>query len=114
MCLTGVMCVRCRAWRWRDRPIGRPIADRPSSLKKERENAMIEWVSKKGCREKVAEVPDNWLVRFAANQPNDIRKFGDARNSTLLFRTSAVLAAVEAGKYFQSAVEEAARKAVSQ
>jgi hypothetical protein len=94
--------------------MGRPIADRPSSLKRKGKNAMIEWVSKKGCREKVAEVPDNWLVRFAANQPNDIRKFGDARNSTLLFRTAAVLAAVEDGKYFQSSVEEAARKAVGQ
>ena len=76
-------------------------------------NAMIEWVSKKGCREKVAEVPDNWLVKFAAAQPQDTRKFGDARNSTMLFRTAAVLAAVEDGKYFQSSVEEAAKKAVS-
>ena len=73
---------------------------------------MIEWVSKKGCCDKVAEVPDNWLVRFAANQPNDIRKFGDARNSTLLFRTSAVLAAVEAGMYFATE-EEKKKKAVA-
>jgi hypothetical protein len=61
---------------------------------------MIEWVSKKGCREKVAEVPENWLVKFAAAQPQDTRKFGDARNSTMLYRSSAVLAAVEAGMYF--------------
>lgn len=76
---------------------------------------MIEWVSKKGCREKVAEVPENWLIKFAANQPNDIRKFGDARNSTLLFRTSAVLAAVEAGMYFATSVstEEAGRAVAS-
>ena len=76
---------------------------------------MIEWVSKKGCREKVAEVPENWLVKFAAAQPQDTRKFGDARNSTMLYRSSAVLAAVEAGMYFATSVstEEAGRAVAS-
>ena len=80
-------------------------------LKAKGKNAMIEWVSKKGCRDKVAEVPENWLVKFAAAQPQDTRKFGDARNSTMLYRSSAVLAAVEAGMYF--ATDESSRKAVA-
>lgn len=63
---------------------------------------MIEWVSKKGCRDKVAEVPENWLVRFAAAQPQDTRKFGNASNSTFLYRTTAVLAAIESGLYFRT------------
>ena len=80
---------------------------------RERENAMIEWVSKKGCRDKVAEVPENWLVKFAAAQPQDTRKFGDARNSTMLYRSSAVLAAVEAGMYFATDEDAEKKKAVA-
>lgn len=59
------------------------------------------WASKRSLREEIADVPGNWLDEFAANRPNDIRKFGDAQNSTLLFRVSAVVDAVEAGQFFR-------------
>lgn len=59
------------------------------------------WASKKSIREEVADVPGNWLDEFAANRPNDIRKFGDAQNSTLLYRVAAVVKAVEAGMFFR-------------
>lgn len=61
------------------------------------------WATKKSIRESIADVPEGWLDRFAAEQPDDIRKFGDARNSTLNYRVSAVLEAIEAGKYFRVA-----------
>lgn len=69
---------------------------------------MIQWASKKSLTASVADVPDNWLVRFAAAQPNDIRKFGSARNSTLLYRSEAVLAAIEDGRYFRTEAAAAA------
>lgn len=59
---------------------------------------MIAWESAKQIQEQVAGVPDNWLHRFAAARPNDIRKLGEHSNSTLLFRSSAVLEAVESGE----------------
>jgi len=59
------------------------------------------WASKKSIREEVADVPEGWLDRFAASQPADIRKFGDAKNSTLNYRVAAVLEAIEDGKYFR-------------
>lgn len=59
------------------------------------------WASKKSIRAEIADVPEGWLDRFAAEQPEDIRKFGDAKNATLDYRTSAVLEAIEQGKYFR-------------
>ena len=59
------------------------------------------WASKRSIRESIADVPENWLERFAVSQPEDLRKFGTARNATLLYRVSAVLDAVEAGLYFE-------------
>jgi len=59
------------------------------------------WASKKSIREEVADVPEGWLDRFAVEQPGDIRKFGDAKNATLDYRVSAVLEAIEIGKYFR-------------
>ena len=40
--------------------------------------------------------PDKWIYSFAATHPSDIRKFGNgSKNGTLIFRVSAVLAAIE-------------------
>lgn len=61
------------------------------------------WASKKSIREEIADVPEGWLDRFAVAQPADIRKFGDSRNSTLDYRVSAVLEAIEQGQYFRVA-----------
>lgn len=61
------------------------------------------WASKKSIRAEIADVPEGWLDRFAAEQPADIRKFGDSRNATLDYRVSAVLAAIEDGRYFRVA-----------
>lgn len=59
------------------------------------------WASKKSIRAEIADVPEGWLDRFAVEQPGDIRKFGDSRNATLDYRVSAVLEAIEDGKYFR-------------
>jgi hypothetical protein len=64
---------------------------------------MKTWASKSSIRAEIADTPEGWLDRFAAARPNDIRKFGDSRNSMLLFRTSAVLEAIEQGLYFRTA-----------
>lgn len=60
------------------------------------------WASRRSIRAEIADVPEGWLDRFAVNQPDDVRKFGDARNSTLVFRSSAVVAAIEEGRYFRA------------
>ena len=65
------------------------------------------WASRRSIRAEVADVPEGWLDRFAVNQPDDVRKFGDARNATLVFRSAAVVAAIEDGRYFRSAQEGA-------
>ena len=72
------------------------------------------WASMKSIRAEVADVPENWLLRFASSRPGDIRKMGDSTNSTLLFRSSAVLDAIEAGELKRAAPEkaDAERKAV--
>ena len=59
------------------------------------------WASAKTIRQAIAEVPENWLDRFACAQMDDTRKFGAASNSRLLFRVAAVLAAIEERKYFK-------------
>lgn len=59
------------------------------------------WASKKSIRAEIADVPEGWLDRFAAEQPEDIRKFGDSKNSTLNYRISAILEAIEEGRYFR-------------
>lgn len=69
------------------------------------------WASKRSVREGIADVPECWLDRFAVAQPGDVRKFGSARNATLVYRTSAILDAVEAGLYFEAAPVGAAIKA---
>lgn len=60
------------------------------------------WASRRSIRAEIADVPEGWLDRFAVNQPDDVRKFGDARNSTLVFRSAAVVAAIEEGRYFRA------------
>ena len=42
--------------------------------------------------------PDKWIYGFAAKHKGDIRRFGSGgKNGTLIFRLSAVLAAIEDG-----------------
>ena len=69
---------------------------------------MIVWGRVEDIKREVANVPENWLRTFMVKHPADIRKFGTSRNSTLLFRSDAVLAAVEAGEL--SELEEAQKK----
>ena len=69
---------------------------------------MIAWGKKSDIRQQVANVPENWLDTFAVKQPNDIRKFGSAQNSTLLYRSAAILEAVEQQLYFRN--DDAAKK----
>ena len=64
------------------------------------------WASMKSIRAEVADVPENWLLRFATKRPGDIRKMGDSVNSTLLFRSAAVLDAIEAGELKRAAPEK--------
>lgn len=56
------------------------------------------WATAKTIQSEIAEVPNNWLQRFAVARPDDVRKLGDSSNSTLLFRISAVLEAIESGE----------------
>lgn len=56
---------------------------------------MKAWASAKSVRAEVADVPEGWLARFAVAHPDAVRKFGDARNATLLFSTQAVIKAIE-------------------
>lgn len=59
---------------------------------------MIVWGRVEDIKREVANVPENWLRMFMIRHPADVRKFGSSRNSTLLFRSEAILAAVEAGE----------------
>ena len=59
---------------------------------------MIVWGRADDIQREVANVPMNWLYRFAAKRPNDIRKMGEAQGSSLLYRTSAILEAIESGE----------------
>ena len=58
------------------------------------------WATMKDIKAEIASVPDNWLDRFAAAEPENIRKVASARNGKLLYRVSAVLDAIEQRKYF--------------
>lgn len=69
------------------------------------------WVKMPG--EGIADVPEGWLDRFAAAQPDDIRKFGDSRNCTMVYRVSAICEAIEQRKYFRTDTEEANDKEVA-
>ena len=68
---------------------------------------MIAWGRMRDIQEQVANVPDKWLVAFATVHGSDIRKFGKSRNSTLLYRSAAVLAAVENGETYERKDPEA-------
>ena len=59
---------------------------------------MMVWARANDIQREVAHVPSNWLIRFAVMRPDDVRKLGDERNSSLLFRVSAVLEAIETGE----------------
>lgn len=67
---------------------------------------MIAWGREKDIQAAVANVPHNWLVKFAAKNPAHIRKFGEARNATLLYRSAAVLEAVENGVVFEGTASD--------
>lgn len=75
---------------------------------------MIVWGRAEDIRAQVANVPTNWLYRFAAKRPNDVRKLGEAQGSTLLFRAAAVLEAIESNEcvraYNYAAEPKAAKK----
>lgn len=64
------------------------------SLAKDRLPLMV-WATALDIRERIAAVPASWLVRFINRFPHDVRKLGNARNATLLFRVSTVLKAIE-------------------
>lgn len=59
---------------------------------------MIAWGREKDIQREVANVPNGWLDAFAVAHKADTRKLGTSQNSTLLFRSEAVLAAVEGGE----------------
>lgn len=59
---------------------------------------MIIWGRADDIQREVAHVPDNWLVTFRVRHPADVRKFGNSRNSTTLYRSQAILDAVENGE----------------
>ena len=59
------------------------------------------WATERALKERVADVPGNWLERFMVAHPNDIRKFGSAKNSRLMYRVAAVLDAIERGECFR-------------
>lgn len=61
------------------------------------------WASKDAIQEEIADVPENWLKGFAFSHPLDIRKFAAKRNGTLLYRVSAVVAAIEDGEAMPNA-----------
>ncbi len=66
------------------------------------------WGRMADIQAKVANVPDKWLLKFAASEAHrrDIRKMGTATNATLLYRGRAVLEAVEAGETFSDEKQE--------
>lgn len=57
-----------------------------------------EWATKSALLAEVADVPDNWLRGFVITHPLDCRKFADSRSGKMLYRVSAVLAAIESGE----------------
>lgn len=62
---------------------------------------MIVWADKAALYREVAAAPENWLVRFAHEQPNDVRKLTEAPNGKLLYRSAAILDAIEQSKYIR-------------
>jgi hypothetical protein len=74
---------------------------------------MIVWGRAEDIQREVANVPINWLYRFAAARPKDIRKLGEAQGSTLLFRSAGILEAIENGecvRAYNYAAEPGAKK----
>lgn len=58
---------------------------------------MVAWANKKTIQKEVATVPDGWLYTFAASHPDDVRKLGDSQQSAMLYRSQAILDAIEQG-----------------
>ena len=61
---------------------------------------MIAWGRMPDIQREVAHVPQKWLAGFAIAHPGDVRKLGRGDNAAVLFRTAAILAAVEAGEFY--------------
>ena len=53
------------------------------------------WASSRAIRERIADVPENWLIGFVVRHPASVRKFAHARNGKLLYRVADVLDAIE-------------------
>lgn len=53
------------------------------------------WATAKSIRADIADIPEHVLAEFAVSHPADVRKYGPGRNSTLVFRTAAVLDYIE-------------------
>lgn len=71
---------------------------------------MMAWARAADVREKIANVPLQWLYGFANAHPADVRKFGVYRNGTLLYRVDAVLAAIEQGEGYDNCVVQEVAK----
>lgn len=56
---------------------------------------MIAWARAERIQAEVADVTDEWLARFKATHLGDVRKLGPNRNARLLYRSEAVLAALD-------------------
>lgn len=61
---------------------------------------MIAWGRMPDIQREVAHVPQKWLAGFAIAHPGDVRKLGSWDNAAVLFRSTAVLAAIEAGEFY--------------
>ncbi len=62
----------------------------------ERAPASLMWGTARTIATYIAEVPERWLIGFAAAHPGSTRKFARARNGRMLFFVPDVLAAIEA------------------
>lgn len=56
---------------------------------------MIVWARADRIKAEVADVTDEWLTRFRVTHLGDVKKLGPNQNARLLYRTSAVLAALD-------------------
>lgn len=56
---------------------------------------MIAWARADRIKAEVADVTDDWLTKFRATHLGDVKKLGPNRNARLLYRSEAVLAALE-------------------
>ena len=60
---------------------------------------MKTWATVAAIRDEIADVPHGWLDGFVFAHPEDVRKFA-GHNGKLLYRVSAVLAAIDRGEWY--------------